>query len=801
MSEDVPAYESRNEIAAAALVDTLRQRLTPEQLGEIAWVLAFAMSKDLTVEDLWDAIVTVAPWVAKVREPIPVEKREPARVVAIETRRGGEITLTGQQQAAVDGARKMLRDGAREVRIGGLAGCGKALANGSKVQTPNGPVNIEDLRVGDTVFGLDTVTRVTGVFPQGVRESFKVTFRDRTSVLADADHLWSAWTIKLRQKKRPRRLLTTRQIMEKGCRLPCGLFTYSIPLCAAVNYPEQRLPIDPYVLGALIGDGTHLGVTPILCSPEVDRFIIEEFHRRLGARIEIKTQRNVGCSYHRLQEPGARRKAPDRLGAIFRRLGLNVLSPSRFIPEIFLRGSIQQRWDLLRGLMDTDGSCAKNNGASYYTKSERLARDVQVLVQSLGGTAILQRYDRREKGIDFNVNVKVMKCPFLLPRKAARWSVPVKNPPSRFIIAIEPAGEHEHTCISVDAHDGIFLTDHFIATHNTTIIRDLLSRVGTGWEVCAYTGKAANVLRTKGLDGARTIHSLIYEPEEIAGEIHFRRRNELDGVRGIIIDEASMVSIEAYDDLCSYGVPLVFVGDHGQLEPVGDDPGLMRDLDFELTEIHRNAGPIAQFAEALRMENAARVSELRREATRTAPGGGLAAGLSFSSNAMTRADEILDADQVIVAFNRVRASLNAMIRERRGYSGALPVRGERVICLKNNRDLGLFNGMQGEVTDVETETKRGGAVRHLLSFVADDGREFHRVAFAPEIFGQEYYKIDHRKGAPSPFDWAYAITCHRAQGSEWGKVVVRAARCDKWEWRRWAYTAASRAQRSLLWVE
>ena len=135
-------------------------------------------------------------------------------------------------------------------------------------------------------------------------------------------------------------------------------------------------------------------------------------------------------------------------------------------------------------------------------------------------------------------------------------------------------------------------------TGKTTVIRHLVGLLPR-FAVCAYTGKAVNVLKSKGVD-ARTIHSLIYKAyTDEERKVYFSLAADL-GCDGIIVDEASMVSRSIYEDLRSFGKPLVFVGDHGQLEPVGDDFNLMRDPDYRLETIHRNAGEIAHFADYIR---------------------------------------------------------------------------------------------------------------------------------------------------------------------------------------------------------
>ena len=319
----------------------------------------------------------------------------------------------------------------------------------------------------------------------------------------------------------------------------------------------------------------------------------------------------------------------------------------------------------------------------------------------------------------------------------------------------------------------------YAGTGKTTLI-SYLTKFFPDFGVCAYTGKAANVLRTKGMHGASTIHSRIYEPEFDKGIVYFNLKLN-PNCDGFIVDEASMVGSEIYWDLKSYGLPMIFVGDHGQLEPVDSDFNLMSDPMYKLEEIHRNAGTIARYAEHLRFGYAAR--GFRDQSDKVA----------FLNNKQVTDDMLMSVDQVICAFNATRVETNYRIRSALGYNGVLNV-GERVMCLRNNRELQLFNGMQGTVLSLH-KGKRG---RQLMDFDFC-GEVYKDVPLDMKQFGQDKYNIKHGKGTNNPFDYAYCITCHKAQGDEWGNVLVIEQKCRNWDHRRWAYTAASRAKNKLWW--
>lgn len=316
-----------------------------------------------------------------------------------------------------------------------------------------------------------------------------------------------------------------------------------------------------------------------------------------------------------------------------------------------------------------------------------------------------------------------------------------------------------------------------------TIVLSYLQEELKGFSPCAFTGKAADILRRKGVTSAQTIHSLIYRPvEEKYGTRWVRRsRNEL-ALEGFIIDEASMVSEQMFDDLSSFKLPIIAIGDHGQLPPVASGSfNLMKEPDVKLEKIHRNAGPIAKFAEHLR-------------------NGGEAYDWPQSDQVrIIHRDDVTDAmllgvDQIIVAMNSTRVNLNKKVRKLKGRTGDVPCKEDRIICLRNDRAAGTFNGQQGAVLEVAPS-------RREMSFVPDYG-EITRVHYHADAWNAPK-SIPYEKGAPGqniPFDFAYAITAHKAQGDEFPAVLVYEERCPMWEHRRWTYTAASRARESIIWV-
>lgn len=318
----------------------------------------------------------------------------------------------------------------------------------------------------------------------------------------------------------------------------------------------------------------------------------------------------------------------------------------------------------------------------------------------------------------------------------------------------------------------------YAGTGKSTLIRHLAELL-PNFAVCAFTGKAANVLRNKGI-AAKTIHSLIYKAnKDDDGKVYFSLANSIDAP-GVIVDEASMVSEYLYRDLKSFGKPLIFVGDHGQLEPIGDKFNIMTSPDYVLETIHRNAGEIAHFAEYIRKGYKPSSWEIRN---------GVGKKIKFVSK-FSYQSVASSVSQVICAYNKTRSEVNHLVRSSAG-KGPEPEKGDRVMCLRNNSGLGLFNGMQGVIKHIYPED--------YMLFESDENS--FEVAFDRNVFNQVKHEFDGDRDAPMPFDYSYCVTAHKAQGSEYDEVLVLEQKCDLWDHRRWAYTAASRAREKLFWCE
>lgn len=342
-----------------------------------------------------------------------------------------------------------------------------------------------------------------------------------------------------------------------------------------------------------------------------------------------------------------------------------------------------------------------------------------------------------------------------------------------------------------DAVNKPFITMGGLAgTGKTTVIKHLTNE----WKyaaVATLSGKAVHVLRNKGVGQAQTIHSMMYIPFRTQeGLLAFSLKNELTApndqpINEIIIDEASMVNGKIYDDLLSFGIPIVFVGDHGQLEPIGRDTHLMKKPDVTLNTIHRQArdNPILRLAHAFREGRKVVHWEDKKH------------GRLDVTGPQRFWDQIHKCDVAICGFNQTRHKVNRLIRERKGINHNGPVVGERIICLRNNKEFSVFNGQLAVCEKVYKD--RGRWIK--LDIRLDDDRLITADCFR-EQFGRSI-EPEERDNVPLEvliFDYGYCLTAHKAQGSEASSVAVLDEVAKQWNGQRWRYTAATRARDRLV---
>jgi exodeoxyribonuclease-5 len=348
----------------------------------------------------------------------------------------------------------------------------------------------------------------------------------------------------------------------------------------------------------------------------------------------------------------------------------------------------------------------------------------------------------------------------------------------------------------------VFRLFGYAGTGKTTLARKIAEGVDGEVLFAAFTGKAAQAMRNRGCANARTIHSLIYrprgeKPEKETGELQpafaLNRASPVAKAALVIVDECSMVDEKLGRDLLSFGAPLLVLGDPGQLPPVtrngeGGGAGFFTEAepDAMLTEIHRQArdNPIVALAQTVR------------------EGGRPDYGRYGTSRVINReeidAEQVLAADQVLVGINRTRQSYNRRIRTLKGFDGPLPAAGDKLVCLRNSSEKGLLNGGLWRVASVGA---RAGPVLNMLVRAEDEGPHGGaakiRVPRAMFEEGPEAVPFDRRRRTDE-FDYGYALTVHKGQGSQWDRVVLFDESFAFRDTRdRWLYTAITRAAEAI----
>jgi phosphate starvation-inducible PhoH-like protein len=443
---------------------------------------------------------------------------------------------------------------------------GRAQPVSTKVLTPHGFRPIGELEVGDYVIGSDgRPTEVRGVYPQGYKDIYRVYTQDGSSTLASGDHLWSVYTASDRRRGRPARVLETKEMI--GNLRAAHAHRYELPLLSnPVEFVSRSVPLDPYALGLLLGDGCiTCATTPGFTTddPELARALV-----LLIPGIELRRKSQVEYVVNRVRVHGEAISIENPVTGALRRLGLaGRKSNTKFVPEEYLFNAADTRLAVLQGLLDTDGGPVTQRGRTcrvqFTTVSDQLRDDVIFLVRSIGGVAYARtrKAEGRKPGLArgrevhhrsdaHTIDIRLPEgiAPFRMARKAAKYDETGGGHPKRYIDRIESAGTHEAVCISVAADDSLYVTEDFLLTHNTLndafIILDeaqnttaeqmkmFLTRLGFGSKM-VVTGDVTQV----DLHGAKSGLRAATEVLDGIDDIHFAELTSADVVRHRLVSE------------------------------------------------------------------------------------------------------------------------------------------------------------------------------------------------------------------------------------------------------------------------
>lgn len=363
----------------------------------------------------------------------------------------------------------------------GKTGSGKALPLDNKILTPNGWIKMGDIKVNSIVYDKDgNECQVKGVFPQGIKDIYKISFNDNTSTNCCKDHLWATYNNYERNITHKYSIRNTESIM-------CG--KYSIPYNNIIPFSKKELLLHPYVLGALIGDGE---LSTMIKFTNAEKDVVDKVSRYLPDNDMLN---KFEYNSYRLKRKQYNNNITDTLTHIKKYELDNKKSYEKFIPKDYLYSNIEDRTILLHGLMDTDGYTCKNGNVSYSTTSKQLANDVCFLVRSLGGRAKLTKrhtsytYKGIKKLGRLSYTIFIWFYNDIIPVTSKKHVTRYKFPRKfnhKIITNIEYIGKQEAQCIMINSPTSLYITDDFVVTHNTTMALRNIAAAQRRGESCAW---------------------------------------------------------------------------------------------------------------------------------------------------------------------------------------------------------------------------------------------------------------------------------------------------------------------------
>ena len=396
------------------------------------------------------------------------------------------INIKGKTDRQVDFI-KAIKD-SEIIICAGAAGVGKAQPLTSKILTPTGWATMGDINIGDEVITQNGgSTKVIGVFPQGMKDIYKVTFSDGTYAEACGEHLWLTQTYKDRNYKTKRNgdvaYIPKSGSIKNTIEIKNSLLTkdnkknHIIPTVEPINFTKQEVVINPYIMGCILGDGGLTGGKIVISTSDIQ--IINEISERLPNGLVIEKTPSGKYEYviKSLKRGGGNNIYLNET----RNLDLfGLKSDEKFIPTEYLYNTTENRILLLQGLMDTDGYVDKSGyKVSFTTVSKKLCDGVVELVNSLGGVCTIKgKYktythngEKQTGKLTYSINISLPPTinPFILTRKAERVIPKTRCIPRRYITDVELIGKKEAQCIMVEHDSHLYVTDNYIVTHNTYV--------------------------------------------------------------------------------------------------------------------------------------------------------------------------------------------------------------------------------------------------------------------------------------------------------------------------------------------
>lgn len=376
------------------------------------------------------------------------------------------------------------------IYLRGLPKWGKEQPISEPILTETGWKTMGEIQIGDQVYGDDgNLHKVKGVYPQGIKDVYKVSFSDGTSTRCGLEHLWSLRAFHCKDNTHPYRILHLEDIMDDYVRIkPNGKleYKYSLPPVQPMNFPKKDLLIDPYLMGLLLGDGGF--TTSVITFTNSEEEVLQDFEDEILKMGLVVSKRESSPKVWQYKVKKEMDQYKNKLRTFLDSYNLlECGSREKFIPKDYLYSNIYDRQNLLRGLINTDGTIQLNNDRGtrivFYSYSSQLAKDVTELARSLGYKVSLQEHDRTNENstlkyreeIEYVVSIMGEDFSSLnLSSKHRKKLRPNYQKVRRHIVNIELVGQEECQCIWVDNPSHLYITKDYIPTHNTTCFRDVI---------------------------------------------------------------------------------------------------------------------------------------------------------------------------------------------------------------------------------------------------------------------------------------------------------------------------------------
>ncbi|MGV8961818.1 MAG: PhoH family protein [Candidatus Saccharimonadaceae bacterium] len=353
----------------------------------------------------------------------------------------------------------------------GVPGSGKAQPLYSIIYTPTGPVPMGSVFIGMEVCTPDGgVSKITDIYPQGLKDCYRIHFSDNVYSDCCDEHLWKVYTDKDRKHNQKNKddqfsILQTKDMIGSVLIGSDSRKNYKLPITAPLKYSSDKLPLDPYILGLLIGDGGMTGSNTIISSK--DEEIISYIKENIKIyNLDLFFCKGSNCDYRFANKDNIKGKQ-NYINFITGELGVRCKSEFKTIPREYLYSSISDRISLLQGLMD---SCKRSGSSIFSTSSQLLNNSFCELVRSLGGIAntTIKKTKSLPNYITY-INLPNEVMPFRLERKRELVILKTKYQIPRYITNIEYIGKVNQQCISIDSEEHLYITDNHIVTHNTYV--------------------------------------------------------------------------------------------------------------------------------------------------------------------------------------------------------------------------------------------------------------------------------------------------------------------------------------------